>query len=76
MKTTQRLCVEDWFVEATNGDRLDLKRGKEYTTSAAVMDGEVTVFSQFWVKAPVRIFHEVRDERPYVLGMELQGAGR
>lgn len=70
MEVIQRLCVKDWAIEATNGDRLALTRGKEYTTSAGVMNGEVTVFSRFWVRAPVDVFHERHDARPFVLGME------
>lgn len=70
MKVVQRLCVQNWFIEAENGDRLDLERGKEYVTGAGVIGGHVTVFSRFWVKAPVSIFHEQQDARPFVLGME------
>lgn len=58
MKIIERLCGRNWFIEAKNGDRLDLVRGKEYTTSATVTDGEVTVFSKFWVKAPIDIFYD------------------
>jgi hypothetical protein len=61
MKVLERLCVQNWFIDAANGDRLDLVRGKEYTTTPYVIDGEVTVFSRFWVKAPVSIFHEQQD---------------
>ena len=49
------VCIEDWHVEAENGDRQDCKRGQTYTTTEP-KDGEVTVFSTFWVKAPARIF--------------------
>jgi len=58
MKITQRLCGRNWFIEAQNGDRLDLYRGQEYTTSATVTDGEVVVFSRFWVRAPIEIFYD------------------
>jgi len=63
MKVYERICLRDWFVEAENGDRQDLKRGKTYTTSAS-KDGEVTVFSSFWVKAPIDIFEPVTEQRP------------
>ena len=70
MKIMKRVCIRDWFIEALNGDRLDLKYGERYTTSAGVIGGEVTVFSQFWVKAPISIFYEQQDTRDYILGME------
>jgi len=55
MKVGTRICIQDWSIEAQNGDRLDLKRGKEYTTSPE-KNGRVIVFSSFWVPAPVSIF--------------------
>lgn len=71
MKIVNRLCIKDWSLEALNGDRVDLKRGMEYTTSPGVINKEVTVFTNFWIKAPIEIFAEREDFRPYVLGMEL-----
>ena len=56
MKTFKRICLEDWTLQAENGDTLVLKRGQEYTTSAENADGEVTVFTSFWVSVPVRLF--------------------
>jgi hypothetical protein len=56
MKVYKAICVEDWHIEAENGDRQDCKRGKEYTVSKPWGDGTVTVFSGFWVHAPERIF--------------------
>lgn len=64
MKVYERICLRDWFIEAANGDRLDLKRGKSYTTSASQPDGTVAVFSRFWVIAPLDIFEPVTAERP------------
>ena len=58
MNVTNRLCGRNWFIEAQNGDRLDLVRGREYATSATVTDGKVMVFSRFWVKAPIEIFYD------------------
>ena len=56
---TQRLCGEDWHIEAQNGDRCELERGREYTTTAEVYeDDTVTVFTNFWVRAPVSIFFD------------------
>lgn len=55
MKTYQRICIKDYAVTAQNGDRFEIKRGKEYTTSSSE-SGEVTVLSNFWVKVPTRYF--------------------
>ncbi len=55
METYKRICIRNWFVEAENGDRQDLLCGTEYITSAE-REGMVTVFKQFWVKAPIEIF--------------------
>ena len=49
------VCIEDWHVEAENGDRQDCKRGQTYTTTPPE-NGELVVLSTFWVKAPARIF--------------------
>jgi len=56
MKTFNRICIQNYFVEAKNGDRLDLYRGKEYLTSDVDDKNEVIVFSQFWVPVPISIF--------------------
>ena len=55
MQTFNRICIKDHIIEAQNGDRLELKRGKEYTTSPE-KDGKVIVFSRFWVPVPTDIF--------------------
>lgn len=55
-QTFNRICLRDWSIEAQNGDRLDLKRGKEYLTSAPRPDGNVVVFSTFWVPVPLDVF--------------------
>jgi len=55
MQTFKRICIREFQLAAKNGDCLKLKRGKEYITSPEV-NGEVTVFSRFWVKIPVDIF--------------------
>ena len=54
MITYNRICIKDYVLEAENG-RLELHRGKEYTTSRE-QDGQVTVFTNFWVKVPVELF--------------------
>ena len=64
MNVYERICLKDWYVEAQNGDRQDLKRGKTYTTSASNEDGEVQVFSSFWVYAPIDIFEPLTVDRP------------
>ena len=56
MQTFKRLCVEDYAVDDKNGDRFELERGKEYFTSRVTADGEVNVYSTFWVSVPLRLF--------------------
>jgi hypothetical protein len=55
MKTFYRICIKDYILEAENGDKLELKRGREYLTSVEEND-MVVVFTNFWVKVPVNIF--------------------
>ena len=55
MITYSRICIKDWEVKAKNGDYCKINRGKEYTTSEE-KDGEVTVFTNFWVKVPIEHF--------------------
>jgi hypothetical protein len=64
MKIYERICLKDWSVEAENGDKQECFRGKTYTTTASDSNGMVTVFSGFWVNAPVSIFEPVTPERP------------
>ena len=52
----EALCLENWYIEAENGDRQDCVKGKTYTISAPRKDGTVKVFSRFWVDAPAHIF--------------------
>ena len=56
MKTYHRVCITDFTLTAKNGDTLSLKRGKEYLTSDVNKDGDVTVFTNFWVPVPVGLF--------------------
>lgn len=56
MEVFTAVCIEDWHIEAENGDRQDCKKGERYTISAPRKDGTVTVFSSFWVPAPIGIF--------------------
>ena len=62
VKVVERLVIQDAFVEAENGDRLDLKYGDKVTTSLVrESDQTVMVFSRFWVRFPASIF---AGERP------------
>lgn len=56
MTTFKRVCIKDWSISATNGDRLDLKRGEEYITSDRHDDETCTVFSTYWVRTPLSIW--------------------
>jgi len=56
MRTFSRICIKDYMLEAANGDRLELRRGREYLTSDIDADREVTVFTSFWVPVPVELF--------------------
>lgn len=56
MKISMRICLEDWTITDQQGTSYTLKRGHEYTTSTNVKDGEVTVFTEYWFRAPVSIF--------------------
>ena len=64
MEVYERICLKDWHIEAENGDRQALQRGKHYTTSASRDDGTVIVFSSFWVRAPIDIFEPVTAKIP------------
>jgi hypothetical protein len=52
----QGICLRDFTLEAKNGDRLELKRGKEYTISDIWDDGTVTVFTNYWARVPSDLF--------------------
>lgn len=56
MRTFSRVCIEDDALEAQNGDRAEIKRGREYITSPVRADGTVIVFTNFWVPFPVTRF--------------------
>ena len=55
METYNRICITDFELKAQNGDTLRLTRGKEYLTSSE-KNGEVTVFTNFWVPVSVDLF--------------------
>jgi hypothetical protein len=56
MKVYERIALKDWHVEAANGDRQEVKRGKAYTVSPPRDDGSVLLFSRFWVLVPDEVF--------------------
>ena len=57
MKVYERTCIQNWFIEASNGDRQECKKGSTYTTSAELEGGVVFLYSRFWVpRVPVNIF--------------------
>jgi len=58
MKIFKRICIKDYTLEATNGDKLELFQGKEYTTSQE-HDGMVTVLTNYWVPVSADLFAEV-----------------
>jgi len=55
METYNRICIEDFALEAKNGDKLELKRGKEYLTGKR-KNNMVTVFTNYWVPVDVSLF--------------------
>ena len=55
MQTFNRICIEDLTIRDNTGQCFEIKRGKEYLTSAEE-DGKVTVFTNFWVKVPITHF--------------------
>jgi len=62
MKIFYRDCVKDFVLEALNGDRLELVKGKEYITSPIYEDKQVTVFTRYWVKVPADLFDGEREK--------------
>ena len=51
MQTFHRICIKDFKY----GNEILLKRGREYLTSSD-KEGQVTVFTKYWVKVPVEYF--------------------
>jgi len=49
----EQLCIKSSEVIAENGDYCKIEQGKIYTTTTPRSDSDtVTVFSNFWVRAP------------------------
>ena len=55
MKVYNRICVKEHKIEAKDGNSFTLEKGEEYLTDKEE-NGEVTVFSKYWVKVPVNCF--------------------
>lgn len=53
-ETYKRVCIEDYSI-VEGEDRLDVKRGREYTTSPE-RNGHVCVFSTYVAWVPTSIF--------------------
>ncbi len=63
MQTFNRTCIEDF--KLVEGDlSVELRKGKEYLTSAEVSDGEVVVFTRCWASVPVSIFKDAKEFTP------------
>lgn len=56
MKTFKRICIQDWEVTDSEGNRCEVLRGNEYITSPEHDDGTCTVFTTYWVRVPVTHF--------------------
>lgn len=55
MKSYKRICIKDYLLEDSVGNKLELKRGHEYLTSDED-EGKVIVLTKFWVKVPTTLF--------------------
>jgi hypothetical protein len=56
MTTFKRICIKDWSIEDSEGNRQEFKRGHEYTTSKENEDGTITGFGNNWVRTPPEIW--------------------
>ena len=56
MTTFKRVCIQDYSIRTAEGAVFELKRCKEYITSAEQPDNTVVVFSSHWVTVPSSIF--------------------
>lgn len=55
MKTFNRICIKDYKLKALDGEKCQVYRGKEYTTSEE-KGGKVCVFTCHWFWVPVEFF--------------------
>jgi hypothetical protein len=58
MKTYLRKCIKPFVLDAQNGDHFEMEVGKEYLTSEIRKDGDVVVFTKFWVPVPKEYFND------------------
>jgi len=56
MKTFNRVCIKDYSIVDQEGNTATVEKGKKYLTSNVNSDGEVKVFSKFWVFFPFELF--------------------
>jgi hypothetical protein len=56
VETVRRVATQPWEITAKNGDHFALKVGKEYSTSRYFVEGQVFVFSSYWVRVPPECF--------------------
>jgi hypothetical protein len=54
-ETFKRVCIKDYTIKDPDGTEFTIHRTREYITSRE-KDGEVRVFSTYWVWVPVEIF--------------------
>lgn len=59
MQVNTAICIEDYCPAPEEDATFVLKRGKEYTVSPE-RDGQVRVFSRYWVWVPARLFAGTR----------------
>ena len=55
-KVITQLCIKSFEVTDENGAYWKAEQGKKYTTSLPKEDGNVVVFSNYWVSVPVDHF--------------------
>jgi len=55
MHTFNRICIKDFEIKHDDGIFI-IKRGKEYITSPIDDDGNVFVYSTYWLSVPANIF--------------------
>ena len=61
MQTFERLCIKDCEIRDDADNCVKLEKGKKYLTSAIDKDGEVTVFTTFWVDVPSGLFNKGKE---------------
>ena len=62
MKTFERECIKKYSIIDMDNNKFELTKGKKYITSE-IIDDYVTVFSEFWVKVPIKYFSNRKFKR-------------